>query len=165
LLVCQNFQARAFMEGVPLVLFGPWRDVALPFGLKRSYRPLLQYPLIYYYRTVRAKLYPPFQSWLPLSLVLAALARQIIFMTASILDWRMHRFSYGATELTIQKYRPPRLTLMHKFNFRFIGKFLEPIFNNNFLLFFLGVPSREKLVQARRFAPSTQIITSQHKGL
>ena len=96
---------------------------------------------------------------------IGSLVRHFVFMVSHIHAWRMCGFCCGVTSRTFRAPRSLKLILTQRFNFSCIGKRLEPIFHINFLLFFLGVPSREKLVQARRLAPSTQIITSQHKGL
>ena len=96
---------------------------------------------------------------------IGSLVRYLFRMVPHVHAWRMCGFCCSAAFQLLRVSRPLQLPPTLAFNFRSAGKFLEPIFNINFLLFFLGVPSREKLVQARRFAPSTQIITSQHKGL
>ncbi len=96
---------------------------------------------------------------------IGSLVRHFVCMVSHMHAWRMCRFCCGVTSRTFRAPRSPKLILTQRFNFSSIGKRLELISHINFLLFFLGVPSREKLVQTRRFAPSTQIITSQHKGL
>ncbi len=93
------------------------------------------------------------------------LVRYFFSMDPHVHAWRMCGLCCSAASQLLRVPRLLKLPPTHAFKFRSVGKFLEPIFNINFLLFFLGVPSREKLVQTRRFAPSTQIITSQHKGL
>jgi len=96
---------------------------------------------------------------------IGSLVQHFVSMAPHMHTWKMCGFCCGVTSRTFRAPQPPKLILTQRFNFSCIGKRLEPIFHINFLLFFLGVPSREKLVQARRLAPSTQIITSQHKGL